>query len=58
MVRFYTVSISLVYMISPLDGQVGAANYGNFSRVLDTLHGTDVRYFFCGEYIKAFRTMK
>jgi len=24
--------------------KVGAANYGNFSRVLDTLHGTDVRY--------------
>ena len=24
--------------------QVGAANYGNFSRVLDTLHGTDARY--------------
>jgi len=24
--------------------KVGAANYGNFSRVLDTLHGTDIRY--------------
>jgi len=24
--------------------KVGAANYGNFSRVLDTLHGTDARY--------------
>jgi len=29
--------------------KVGAANYGNFSRVLDTLHGTDIRYRESGE---------
>ena len=28
---------------------MGAANYGNFSRVLDTLHGTDARYRASGE---------